>query len=227
MTDLSKLHCREGGDRTNGHECHGSTSYHFDVVLLSDWFLPTIFEFLDIPDIVKMDSIMLKIKKFVRNDFGTLPVRIQKYLYTDESIEWCVKRNISFKNLDLAIHSGVINRKNFSITTKGVSQLAKLCIELKDLQLFSFSAAGCPNIWLQEIAKYSKQLRFLSILGSVTISDEALTGTNIYHNPGRGRMVVLMYSICCYSSSYKYYVCCTHIILGMYVLTYIVIMTVW
>ena len=170
------------GDRTNGHECHGSTSYHFDVVLLSDWFLPTIFEFLDIPDIVKMDSIMLKIKKFVRNDFGTLPMRIQKYLYTDESIEWCVKRNISFKNLDLAIHSGVINRKNFSITTKGVSQLAKLCIELKDLQLFSFSAAGCPNIWLQEIAKYSKQLRFLSILGSVTISDEALTGTNIYRN---------------------------------------------
>ena len=89
-------------------------------IVLNEWFLTVLLYYLDMKEIVAMDSAICNKSdrdmwlKCITKGIGSVSAKIQWYLTSDESIQWCFKRNVRFEYLDLRGESA-------SITARGVS----------------------------------------------------------------------------------------------------------
>ena len=76
-------------------------------LLSCEWFLSTLFEYVDVRDVVYMDTAMCnktyrpKWLECISQDFGDLSNRIQAYFRNVDCIQWCANNNIMFKKMHL------------------------------------------------------------------------------------------------------------------------------
>ena len=108
-----------------------ATFYH-------EWFLSILLEYLNINDIVILDSAICnklgreKLLECIAKDMGSVTTKIQPFLRKDGPITWCSKRNVQFKFLTI-IHA---SHAPYSITSIGASLLSACCINIIEFQLY-------------------------------------------------------------------------------------------
>lgn len=106
--------------------------------LISEWFLPSLFGYLHMGDIVTLDTaicskpIREKWLECIAEDAVSMVIadKIRSFRINEQLIEWCFKKKIQFSNLKLNITSA-----SHSISLDNATLLAMCCGNLVDLKL--------------------------------------------------------------------------------------------
>lgn len=155
--------------------------------IVTEWFLSMLLDYLEIPDIGNMDSAICNKSnravwlECIANDLGSVSTKLRQEVIHDEAIEWCSKRNVRFKCLE-------ISNIYLDIATRAASLLSVCCTDMVELQLGHNNVDGVdddviPSMQrvLNEFAKQCSKLKKLRINGT-QISDIDIIPL-ILHNP--------------------------------------------
>lgn len=151
--------------------------YQLENLLRSEWFLPFLFEYLEVSEIVQLDSVTRKWKVCHGNDFSASSHRIQKYFINHGAIEWAVKRDIRFGVLHLMYTDGPelsCQRKHITINKKGAILLSQLCSHLVELRLHFRTPFHIDNEWFSLLPTVGQHLQILDIQGDFPICENDL-----------------------------------------------------
>ena len=152
--------------------------------LFSEWFLPILLEYLNIKDIVAMDSAICNkadreqwLKCIAKDNGSVISDKIKRFPISDRLIQWCYLRKIQFKYLDLKFH-----HSSFSISFDNITLLAMCCIHLVDLKLCTGETEYRKEIRhkiISELGQRCTQLkRFNSALPDICDKDVTLFMAN-------------------------------------------------
>ena len=146
-------------------------------LLRSEWFLPFLFEYLEVAEIVQLDSLTRKWKECRGNDFSALSYRIQTYFINHGAIEWAAKRDIRFEVLHLMYIDGPelsSQRKHITINREGAISLSQLCTNLVELRLHFRHPFHIDKEFFSLLPTIGQHLEILDIQGDVPICENDL-----------------------------------------------------
>lgn len=155
-----------------------AVSFQLCHLLSSEWFLPLLFGYLQVNEIVKLDSVTRKWKLCYGNDFSSLSTRVQTFFINHKAIEWSIKKGIRFAVLHLTYTCGqqLINhrRKNVTINKEGTILLSQLCANLIELRMIFRAPFSIHSEWFNQLPIIGQNLQILDIQGELPISDNDL-----------------------------------------------------
>lgn len=144
-------------------------------IVLSEWFLSILLDYLNMREIVTLDSAICnkfdrgKWLECIAKDMGSTSTKIQRYLNNDEHMKWCYKKNVQFRYL-LIDHS----IRPCSITSNGASIFSMCCINLLGLELRdNLNEISFHNV-ISSLGQKSSKLKIFTISkSSITDNDMA------------------------------------------------------
>ena len=138
---------------------------------LTDWYCLHLFQYFHISDIGRMDIVIMSSRNeiYIKRWISLLSLiftnfRYDKRIYRDASIQWCMKRQISFKNLDL-------DSSKYKISDKILYEFIK---SNPNLETFTIPLAHVNNTICYALGKYCPKLLSFSICTEVVKSSDIM-----------------------------------------------------
>ena len=153
------------------HEMNKKSGTVWVPFYLTDWYCLHLFQYFHISDIGRMDIVVMSsrseiiIKRWISllslifNNF-----RYDKRIYRDLSVEWCMKRQINFKNLDL-------DSSKFKISDKVLYELIE---SSPNVETFSVPLAHVNNSICQGLGKHCPKLVAFAICTEIIKTSDLL-----------------------------------------------------